>query len=67
MTGEQPTPVPGRTQPEPADEGEPRIVIEPGPTGTGEPTIVVEPGPTGTAILDPSVRGNVIEELVPAS
>jgi len=46
MTGEQPTPAPGRTQPEPADEGEPRIVIEPGPTGTGEPTIVVEPSIT---------------------
>src|SRR6478752_706878 len=53
MTEEQPTPAPSRTQPEPADEG--------------EPAIVVEPGPTGTAILDPSVRGNVIEELVPAS
>ena len=53
MNDEQPTPGPAPTQPEPTNET--------------EPTIVVEPAAMATAILDPSVQGNVIEELVPAS
>jgi peptide/nickel transport system ATP-binding protein len=49
-----------------------RPMAEPTPT-PHEPTdetasaIVVEPGPSGTPLLDPSVEGNLIEELVPAS
>ena len=40
---------------------------QPQPTDEAATTILVEPGTSSTPLLDPSVQGNVIEELVPAS
>ena len=40
---------------------------QPQPTDEAATTIRIEPGTSSTPLLDPSVQGNIIEELVPAS